>query len=101
MKIKDINFFWISSFLSWVNTFKTTEFCPKIENFQKHSYFCTTVIQRKFKLYVSSSCLENTGFQFFFWIFSLFSWANTVKLKNLHPKLKISNNTQIFAQLSS
>src|ERR1044072_4257295 len=41
-------FFWILSLFSWANTFKTQEFRPKIEIFQQHSKFCTTLFLRKF-----------------------------------------------------
>src|ERR1044072_3456546 len=49
MKIKFFQFFlWILSLFSWVNTFQTQEFRPKIDNFQQHSKFCTTFILRKY-----------------------------------------------------
>src|ERR1044072_9258178 len=37
LKSKISFFFWISSLISWVNTFKNREFRPKIENFHHHS----------------------------------------------------------------
>ena len=37
IKIKNINFFGISSLFSWVDTFKNREFRQKIENFHHHS----------------------------------------------------------------
>src|ERR1044072_3128397 len=48
VELENFIFFWISSLISWANTFKTQEFRPKIENFHHHSNICTMFILRYF-----------------------------------------------------
>src|ERR1044072_484660 len=55
IELKNFNFFWISSLISWANTFKTQEFRPKIENFHHHFKIFTMIILRCFNYYLPSS----------------------------------------------
>ena len=48
-----------------------------------------------------SSYQKNLKFNFVFGFRHPFSWLTPLKLKNVNQKLKISNNTQTFAQRSS
>src|ERR1044072_7892537 len=97
MTIEYFNFFWISSLLSWANTFKTQELRPKIENFLHHSKLCTTLILRKFINTSLHHAMKIKDFNFFLFRHS-FRGLTPLKLKNFDLKLKFSNNTQNFAQ---
>src|ERR1044072_2631148 len=52
VELETFIFFWISSLISWSNTFKTKEFRPKIENFHHHLNICTMFILRCFNYYL-------------------------------------------------
>ena len=101
MKIKYCKLFWILSHFSWANTFKAQEFWSKIENIQQHSKFSQHSYWESLINRPLHHIMKIKDFTFLFFYFVTFSWANTpLKLMNFDQKLKISNNTQNFAQRS-
>src|ERR1044072_153434 len=94
-------FFFISPLFLWANTSKTQEFRPKIEYFQQHSKFWTSLILKKFIKYFPSSYHENLRSQFFLGFHHFFRGLTPLKLKNFNQKVNISINTQNFAHRSS
>src|ERR1044072_6444462 len=100
IKIKDFKFFWISSLFPLANTFKTQEFQPKIENFQKHQFFSTTFIVIILINIPFLHAKKIKIFKFFGFRHS-FRGLTPLKLMNFDQKLKISKNTNFFTTQSS
>src|ERR1044072_7320869 len=46
LEFENFNFYWVSSLISWANTFKTQAFRPKIENFPHPTTYFTTFVFR-------------------------------------------------------
>src|ERR1044072_3486995 len=100
IELENFNFFFISSLISWANTFETKNFD------QKFKFFIITQI---FAQRSSLDILINTSLHnivelenlIFFLFRHSFRGLTPLKLKNFDKKLNIFIITQIFAQYSS